>query len=192
MSPGHASPTSRAESRARSATVDGMNKAPIAVCLATGALLLPGCESFELHSRIIDRSATMATAMQQKDMETLERVMAPDFRLTLEEIPPFALTVDQGNPAPGLPGWQWRENLQGMSFGRITMSSIDTVQLADDLMAMNMRMTLEEWTTTDERGTGACWHHHAFISAALHFLAIYNYAYKCVKTFISMITTTHT
>ena len=43
---------------------------------------------------VIDREVEFVTAMHAKDLAALEQIMAPDFRLTGKEIPPFALTAD--------------------------------------------------------------------------------------------------
>ena len=113
--------------------------------------LLPACATSD-HAAVIDREIEMATAMRAKDIQTLEGLMAPDFRLALQEIPPFAMTVDNGNPAPGLPGWRWRGNLANMSFGRIELAGVDAVSIDEDLIAVNMTMTLDEWTAEGQEG----------------------------------------
>jgi hypothetical protein len=119
--------------------------------IALAALILPAC-AVSGHHAVIQREIDFATAMQQKDIAALEDIMAPDFRLTLEKIPPFALTIDEGNPSPGLPGWRWRGNLEQMSFGRIEMARVDSVRISDDLVAVNMVMTLDKWVAEDPRG----------------------------------------
>ncbi|NRA57627.1 MAG: nuclear transport factor 2 family protein [Phycisphaerales bacterium] len=137
-----------------------MNRSPMAcapalLCIAVLAALaapLVGCTSMETARTVIDREVELASAMQRKDIAALEGLMAPDFRLTLQEIPPFAMTIDEGNPSPGLPGWRWRQNLTGMSFGRIELASVDVKPISGDMVAINMRMTLEEWTADGPGG----------------------------------------
>ena len=102
---------------------------------------------------MLAREVAWAEALRHKDMETLEELMAPDFRLTLRELSPFALTADEGNPAPGLPGWRWRRNVTGMSFGRIELASIEVIPIAEDFAAVNMRMTLAEWRSESPEGS---------------------------------------
>ncbi len=120
--------------------------------LATLLASLTGCAGPIAAQAVIDREIEWASAMQRKDIAALEGLMAPDFRLTLEEIPPFAMTIDEGNPSPGLAGWRWRQNLAGMSFGRIEMASVDVKPISGDIVAVNMRMTLEEWTADGPGG----------------------------------------
>lgn len=125
---------------------------PVVLTLFAPALPLLAACSGTHHAAVIDREVELITAMQRKDMATLESVMAPDFRLTLEEIPPFALTIDEGNPAPGLPGWRWRANLGSMTFGQIEIAGVDAISIADDLIAVNMTMTLDEWVSDGPAG----------------------------------------
>lgn len=125
----------------------------IAAPLLAALSLMPACATSD-HAAVIDREVRWATAMRDKDMPTLEGLMAPDFRLTHEAIPPFALTIDEGNPAPGLPGWRWRRNLDAMSFGRVELAGVDAVSIDDDLIAVNMTMTLDEWTADGPDGVG--------------------------------------
>jgi hypothetical protein len=123
------------------------------IALVAGLAISLSADCVSQDKAVLDREIEFVTAMQAKDMTALEQLMAPDFRLTLEEIPPFALTVDQGNPSPGLPGWRWRANLASMSFGRIELAGVETISLAEDMVAINMTMTLEEWTARGPAGT---------------------------------------
>jgi hypothetical protein len=107
------------------------------------AIALSGCSS--KHHEVIEREYAWTEAMRAKDTDALLEIMAPDFRLTFEEIPEFMLTVDNGQPVPGTPRWRWLANLEGMSFGPVEIHDIETVEIADDLVAVNMRMYLYDW-----------------------------------------------
>lgn len=113
------------------------------VTLVLLAVLLPGCATS--HIDVIEREYAWTEAMRTKDTEALLDIMAPDFRLTFEEIPGFMLTIDNGQPVPGTPRWRWLANMEGMAFGPIEIHDIDTVEIADDLVAVNMRMYLHDW-----------------------------------------------
>ena len=123
-----------------------------AAAAASLAVFLGACASSGVHTEVVDREVEWATAMRANDLDALEQIMAPDFRLTGKEIPPFAMTIDNGNPGPGLAGWRWRRNLSGMSFGTIEMANVETFEIADDLIAVNMRMYLDEWSAAGPGG----------------------------------------
>lgn len=111
-------------------------------------VLISGCSSN--RHEVIEREYAWIDAMRAKDTASLMNIMAPDFRLTFEELPEFMLTIDNGQPVPGTPRWRWLANLEGMSFGPVEVHRIDTVEIAEDLIAVNMKMYLHEWR--DESG----------------------------------------
>jgi len=115
--------------------------------IGLGAVFLAGCATSR-HA-VVEREHAWTRAMQAKDTAALKDIMAPDFRLTFEQIPPFLLTIDNGEPVPGTPRWRWIENTMAMSFGPIELYNIDTVEIADDMVAVNHWMYLEDWTEPD-------------------------------------------
>ncbi len=118
-----------------------MHRAMFPLLLIT--ITLPGC--ITSHTEVIEREYAWTEAMRINDTDALFNIMAPDFRLTFEEIPEFMLTIDNGQPVPGTPRWRWMANAEGMSFGPIEIHDLDTVEIADDLVAVNMRMYLHDW-----------------------------------------------
>lgn len=111
-------------------------------------LAAPGTGASERHE-VVQREFAWADAMRAKDMAALRDIMAPDFRLTVEEIPEFMLTIDNGEPVPGTPRSRWLANLEDMSFGPVEISNVNTVNIASDLVAVNMWMYLEDWRGPD-------------------------------------------
>ena len=82
------------------------------------------------------RSAAVAEAMAAHDIETLESIMAVDYRLMFDEVPPFGMPAPDGTTYPGLPRHMWLGNLVDMTFGPIEMAKVDVKPIADDLVAV--------------------------------------------------------
>ena len=111
------------------------------------AATFTGCATSSHH--LIEKERNWADAMHAQDRAVLEEIMAPDFRLTFEEIPPFMLTVDNGNSVPGTPRWRWIANTEAMSFETVEMYNMQVVEITEDLAAVNMIMNLPNWAEPD-------------------------------------------
>ena len=114
------------------------------IALAIG---VSGCESFGTAPRdrlLLEREAEWTRAMREHDLESLDDLLAAEFRLTF--VGTFA-----GPPGgkPEIDRQQWLANLAGMTFGAIEMQDEQVTRFGHDVAAVRMRMVLHDWRIGD-------------------------------------------
>lgn len=124
--------------------------------LTVTAIALSGCQSAghvssindQVSSRdgsvLLEREQEWTDAMRNHDFDSLEQIMAAEFRLT------FVLLMDR----PGKPETtreRWLENLKHMTVGNIEMHDQHVTMQGESVAVVRMRMTLHDWKIFDHQ-----------------------------------------
>ena len=100
-----------------------------------------------LHNVIEQRELAWAEAMRTGDMETLERILAAEYRLTFADIDNLDF-IPEGHP-PHTPRDIWLRNTAQMDFGEVTISDMRVNRLGERFASAVFRMHLEDWMHGD-------------------------------------------
>jgi len=100
-----------------------------------------------LHNAIEERELAWAKAMRNGDMETLERILAAEYRLTFADIDSLDF-IPEGQP-PYTPRHIWLRNTAQMEFGEVTISDVRVNRLGERFASAVFRMELADWKQGD-------------------------------------------
>lgn len=93
---------------------------------------------------LLEREQEWTDAMRHHKFDSLEQIMAAEFRLT------FVLLMDR----PGKPETtreRWLENLKHMTFSNIEMHDQHVTMQGESVAVVRMRMTLHDWKIFDHQ-----------------------------------------
>lgn len=113
----------------------------VLLCLALGS-----CQAEE-QNRIRMLEAEWADALENKDLERLDALLAAEYRLTFVDAWPGPADAEK----PEVDRARWLENTRGMSFGLIEMHDLKVMPLGNNVAIARLRMVLNDWRMGDEK-----------------------------------------
>ncbi len=107
------------------------------------ALPLGACQTwkFDAGRELVESELAWAEALAAHDWETLDQILAAEFRLTFVELPDF---IPPGAP-PELPRQEWLDNTRQMTFGNVVADSMNIRYHGRNVATVRLEMTLEDW-----------------------------------------------